>query len=159
MGLGAREGSEFLCVIQTGIGILVFVLCTFIVWSLSIRFFASWSEVCFNIGPGWNIGLIDLLGRSRWNSDLMVSSVAPFLPYLFFIGPRQTKTRQAIMICAMLCTAAALYLLAGPVDPTVCDSKGPFPEIGFVFVGVVVSLPLAFGLAWVTRSVHKPPQD
>jgi len=88
----------------------------------------------------------------------MLSSAAPFLPYLFLVGPRQGKTRQVVMIGAMTLTAATLYGLAGPVNAVYCDSKGPFPEIGHLLAGVAISLPLALVLAWLTRPDRKLPQ-
>jgi hypothetical protein len=56
------------------------------------------------------------------------------------------------MICAMLCTVAFLVLGSGPVTRDLCNMKGPYPEIGHLVFGFVASLPLALGLAWLTRS-------
>jgi hypothetical protein len=80
----------------------------------------------------------------------------PFVDHAFLALPlfrrtKQRKVRQVAMIFAMFCTVSALYLIAGPVLPGDCDSKGSFPEIGYLLFGVAVSLPLALGLAWLTR--------
>jgi len=137
--------------IRTGIGILVFLLCAITTWSLSLRFFASRTDVCFHEGPGWQIGFAELLAKFRWTSDLFVSSIAPYLPFVLFMGPKQPRSRQLSMLAAMILTIGALSYFNGPVKPDWCDSKGPFPEIGYLLLGVIFSLPTALTLAHFTR--------
>jgi hypothetical protein len=132
-------------------GILTFLCCSFLAWSQAMRFFASWNDVCFNEGPGWSVGLMQLVQDGWWTSDLLLSSAAPFLPFLLFMRPTRGRTRQVAMLTAMIAVAFVLHVAGGPVKAGDCTAK-PVPELGNILLGVMISLPLALGLAWLTRA-------
>ena len=139
--------------IRALLALLVFLGSTAAEYGYQLRYFSSWSEVCFQNGPGWEITLAELLTRASWNWGALSANSAPYLPYLFFavVPSFGGKHRQSAMIFAMLCTVAVMAFLSGPVTADDCRMEGPYPEIGQLLFGVFVSLPLALGLAWLTR--------
>jgi hypothetical protein len=139
-------------VIRTFLAVTVFAICSALTWGLTLRYFASWSHICFQSGMGWDTGLLELLGKAKWDWGLFESSVAPYLPFLFFSGAKQPKLRHYSMIAGMLVALFALLIASGPATSELCDSKGPIPEIGPLFFGVFVSLPAAIILWWLTKS-------
>lgn len=141
------------------LALMVFCVAAAATYGVQLRSISSWSDVCFQNEPGREIRLAELLSNASWDWGALVAASAPYLPYLFFAVMTSFggNYRHAAMICAMLCTVAFLVLGSGPVTRDLCNTKGPYPEVGQILFGLVVSFPLALGLAWMTRSRPAKP--
>jgi hypothetical protein len=146
---------------RTLLAILLCAISTTLIWGEALRFFAAWSLDCGGDGSGWDTPLLTLFRSRGWNSDLFFTSLAPSLPFLLFCGPRQSRMRQWAMMLGMCALLAGVLYLSGPptLTPEDSDSKGPFPDLGHLLVGVFGALPLALLMAWPTRrrSVTESP--
>jgi len=124
--------------------------CAALTWGLALRFNASWVQVCFGEGTGWETRFHDLVQKAGWSAGLFLTSSAPYLPFLLLAGVRQNGARQAALIGGMIAVCGLLHLVSTPFAPESCGGKGPFPEIGHLLAAVVAT-PLAIALRWLTR--------